>query len=297
MIAMHFQFRFRTIFLWIIYGLTLTGLLLYVRFPAEVFRQFTADYVELLFPGTDCKIGSLSYSFPLTVKAVDIRLSSLEAPEEVFFETTSLAIRPQLRYPVKDFALSGEMYGGSQSCMLRLQEEKGAFTLRELEVTNLELKQLQYLQKLLGRSLTGKMKLFAEYHGRIGRLMQGEAKGKIELIEGSMELLQPVLSLNRIDLKRSALEFHLKEMEFIVENGMFDGKELKGTFSGGVGLEERLLESELDITGDLEVSNSLLVGNTRVKSIVKSLQRRHKRTTLPFNVNGLVNGPLFRFGI
>ncbi len=294
--GMYSRLNFRLIFLWLLYGFVLTGILLYVRFPAEELKRFSSEYVEALFPGTDCRIGSLSYSFPLTLKAREIRLSAAEKPDQVVFETSSLAIRPHLRFPLQEFVLSGELYGGSHRSILQLHE-KGAFSLQGLEITNLQLQQLQYLQEQLGRSLAGKVTINGEYFGSFDRLTKGEARGRVELIEGSLELLQPILSLNSIDLQRSAFDFELKELELIIGKGMFDGNELKGGFAGSIGIEETFFGSEFDLDGDLEVRDTLLSGNTRVKSIVSSLQRRHKRTTLPFTLSGTVDKPLFRFGI
>ncbi len=294
---MYFRLRPLTIVLWLLYGLVLTGILLYVRFPTDVFKKFCIEYAETVFPGTVCKIGSLSYSFPLTFKAADVRLLNEQQLDKVVFEATSFTIRPHLRYPGKEFTLAGDIYGGTHSCLLSLPGEKGAFVISELEIMNLDLQRLGYQQGQLGRSFTGRMNIAGEYAGVLGRLTEGEARGRVEIEEGSLELLQPILSLNVLDLQNSEFDFQLKDYELQIGKGKFDGQELKGEFAGNIGMETNWLESELDIVGDLEVRASLLSGSTRVKSIVSSLQRRHKQATLPFNISGLVDDPLFRFGI
>ncbi len=293
---MNLRISFKSICLWLLYGFVLTGILLYVRFPGAAVKKYCAGYVEKVFPGIDCGIGALSFGLPLTFKVSDVRLTKVEQPDDVIFAAQSFAIRPHLSYPIQVFTLSGDMYDGAYTSELTLKRKKGAFSLTKLTIENLDLQKLTYLQEQLDRDFTGRLTVTGEYSGVLGRLLEGEARGNIEIDKGSMELLQPVLSLNTIDLQKAEFGFQFKDHELQIQEGSFNGEELEGNFSGYIEVLSPWLESEFDVAGDLEVHTALLEGSPRVKSIVSSLQRRHKRVTLPFNVSGSVDNPLFRFG-
>ncbi len=292
---MNLRISFKSLCLWLLYGFVLMGVLLYVRFPAAAVKKYCAGYVEKVFPGTDCRIGALSYTFPLTIKVSDVRLAKIEQLDEVMFAAQSFSIRPHLRYPIQVFTLSGNLYDGTYTSELTLKGKKGAFTLTKLTIENLDLQKLTYLTEQLDRDFTGRLTVTGEYYGVLDRLGEGVAKGNVAIDEGSLELLQPVLSLNGIDLQKSTFGFQFKEHDLQILEGHFNGKELAGSFSGNIEVLSPWLESEFDIAGELEAHTTLLEGSKRVKSIVSSLQRRHNGI-LPFNVSGSVDNPLFRFG-
>lgn len=290
------RFRFKTFFLCFLYAVVLTGVLLYYRFPAEEFKKYCVKYVESIFPGVECNIGSLAYKFPFSFQADNINFTDKEEPEVLLFESKSLLIVPHIKYPLDTFSLSGELYGGSHSSKLSFNTEPGSFTLTGIEVKDFDLKKLILIQEELGRTFFGKMTLRGDYTGKTNDLLGGSGRGKITVKKGRMELLQPILSLPQLDIRNAEFDFSYKEQELEINNGQFDGKELRGNFSGGVAIESEWLVSELDLIGELTVESALFAGNYRLKSIVSSLQKRHKQAMLPYNVSGLVADPVFRFG-
>ncbi len=292
---MNFQFKPKSVILCFLYAIVLTGILLWVRFPSTAIKRFCGEYVETLFPGTDCTIGSLSYGFPLTLNATDIYLVDTQQPDRVLFAADTVSIRPQLGSPLKVFNLSGSLYGGTQTCQLTLKAE-GSFSLTRLHVQGLDLQRLTHVQEQLERDITGRLTLLGEYEGNINNLVAGEARGKVEINAGELELFQPILTLDYLDMEKTMFDFQYREQELQIIKGKFDGKELNGNFAGSLFVEPLWFKSELDLKGDLDISASFLSEDVRLRSIVTSLQRRHKQAMLPFFLTGLAVDPLFRFG-
>ncbi len=290
------RFRFFTFILCILYAIVLTAVLLYVRFPSAAFKEISIKYLESFFPGTECTITSLGYGFPLSIEATGIRLRKEETPAEVIVEVAKIDIQPKLNYPLREMDISGEMYKGDYSATLILGEKWGRFTLDRVRVEDIDLGQLAYLHKKLGRQFSGTMALAGQYKGEIATLAAGDAKGELTIRQGALDLLQPILSLSKIDLEKSDCRFQLKEYDFQIDEGSFTGKELQGDFVGNIEIDPDWLVSDLDLRGELAVGTTLFSGNGRVKSIVSSLQKQYKRDTIPFIIGGSVLDPLFRFG-
>lgn len=293
---MKIRFSVKTLILCIVYGCLLTGALLYMRFPKSEFKDYCCRVAEAYFPESECSIGDVNYTFPLTLRAENIQLVSEEDPESVLLQTQSLSVSPNLGYPLDRFSVKSDLYGGTAEGELIIGETQGAFSLKELEVNSIDLEQLTLIQEDLERAFTGELGFTGEYSGNLGDLYGGAGKGKISIKKGSMELLQPILTLNQLNLRNAAFDLVYKDKELQVEEGKFSGKELRGTFSGTVEIDSPWLRSELDLAGEMGVETSFFAGNTRMKRVVNSLQKRHNKAMLPFNVGGPVLDPVFRFG-
>ena len=65
----HSIFSLRSL-LYILYAVLLTAVLLYVRFPAEKFKQYCVGQIENLVPESTCTIKHIGYRFPLSADFV-----------------------------------------------------------------------------------------------------------------------------------------------------------------------------------------------------------------------------------
>jgi type II secretion system protein N len=284
--------RKRAIFLlYVLYGCVLTGVLLVVRFPAQTLRHSCAGVVERIIPGTTCVIGGIDYDFPLTLRIQDIRVTRLHSPEDIFFSAKRLSMRLDLQHAGVHLLM--EAYDGQHECRLRIKGE--ALTLVDVQIQHLDLGQWGALHRLLGRKFSGFLDITGEYSGRLSKLMAGEAKGIAVVREGSIELLQPILSLNAINLQNVVMEIYLQNKVVTMRKGSFHGAEFKGTVSGTFGVNVPMGSSMLMLSGDL---TPLLLANVdpQWKNRVTILLKRNKQSTLPFVISGTLAGPLFRFG-
>jgi type II secretion system protein N len=284
--------RKRSMYLiYLFYGCLLTGVLLVVRFPAETLRQYCAGAVEKVLPGTTCSIGRIDYDFPLAFRIRDIRVTLKRQPEDVLFVIKHLSGNVEPRQ--SSCRLSAEAYDGRHECRLLIKGD--TLTLADIKIHHLDLGQWGTLQRLLGRKVTGFLDVTGAYAGRLGKLMAGEAKGVVAVREGSMELLQPILSLNTVNFQNVETEFQLRDQLVTMQKGNYHGAELNGAFSGTFRVSDPLGSGTLEVSGNL-TPLSLADVDPRLKNRATILQTRYKQATLPFVISGTLAGPLFRFG-
>ena len=283
--------RQRSLFLYFLYSCLLTGVLLVVRFPVETLRQYCVGAMERALPGMTCSIGGMDYVFPLTFRIHDIRVTRLHSPEDVFVFVKNLFVRVEPRQ--SSARLLAEAYGGRQECRMLIKGK--ALTLADVTVHHLDLSQWGGLQNLLGRKVSGFLEATGAYTGRLDELMAGEAKGIVAVREGSMELLQPILSLDTINFQSIETEFHLRDQRVTITKGNLHGVEFNGTFAGTFTMTAPLGSGALGVSGEL-TPLSFADADPGWKNRATILQTRYKQATLPFVISGTLAGPLFRFG-
>ena len=105
------MFSFRSL-CYFAYGVLLTAVLLYVRFPAERFKEFCEKRIEHLLPGSSCNIDNVVYRFPLSTVLETIVISRVVDGQETDMVVERLAIYPEPLQFWKAFELKGEIYSG-----------------------------------------------------------------------------------------------------------------------------------------------------------------------------------------
>jgi hypothetical protein len=88
------MFSFRSL-CYFAYAFLLTAVLLYVRFPAEKFKEFCEKRIEHLLPGSSCNIDHIVYRFPLSTVLESIVISRVVDGQESDMVVDRLAISPE----------------------------------------------------------------------------------------------------------------------------------------------------------------------------------------------------------
>lgn len=278
------------------YGLLLTVVMLYFRFPAERVRLFCETELEQLLKGSDCSISGIRYSFPFAVMAKTIRFNDLKQKEEELFTITNVRISPQLAAPTSRFGVQVDAFGGSHGCTLEIDRGEKEFRLQDIRVKDINPATIPFLQRASGREITGTVSGEGMFHGKWekGRYVT-DGKGTLSLEKGTFALLLPILSLERIDLREFKTELLFQDHVLQCRNGIFHGDELRGEFSGTMGLQSGLKRARLSFIGELEPLPPLLQKNKHAQDMVIQLLKQQKHGTVPFILQGTVQKPSFRF--
>ncbi len=279
--------------LYFLYGCILTSILLVVFFPADKFRLYLALKVEKEFQGIACRIESAEYHFPLTIRFKNIHLSEIHRPEHAFIVINDLSITGNLR---RQFKISGHLYGGEFQSRLSITQHSGSLRLADIRIHHINLEKWTELRSCLGRDLSGYLDIAGSYSGNLKGLLDGEAKGSAMLHDGSVELLQPILSLTEVNVRRSEVKFTLQQRVVTLGKSSFNGLEFDGTFRGMFHIAFPFDKSMFEITGNVSPTPSLIRTYWQWKNAADMLKRRYKQSTLPFVVNGTLGSPRFRFG-
>ncbi len=206
-----------------------------------------------------------------------------------------LRLTPVLSGLGKEYAISGELYGGSFQSMLSIAPFAGHLALRDLRLDNVQLEKFTYLHAVTRRTITGVLSGRGRFDGSWQRQRKIRAQGALSLRNGSVNLLQPILSLTEIDFERLAMDFALTGGELKVTGGKLGGTELEAEFSGALHPESRLESWGIGLTGNLAVHRVYLRKYPRMVQVVRGLQQMYGGNALPFAIKGTVGDPRFAF--
>ncbi len=293
-----FKSKSSFLFVLFLYTFLLSAVLLYFRFPAEKVKLYCEVHMEQLLAGTDCSIEKIRYSFPFSIALDNVGFRSKLASKQELFSLDHVFISPDISEPTSRFETKIDAFGGKHSFTLIVDKTGKKFTIKDLLVKDLDPTRIPFLSSASGREITGTVAGSGDYHGawKNGKY-EAAGKGNITLADGRFGLLLPILSLNSIDLKKFTTELELKDKKLQCNNGKFNGKELKGTFSGTLGLGSTLKAATLSFNGEIEALPELLKKSQHAQRMITQMKKQQKRTTLPFYLQGIVQKPSFLFGI
>lgn len=290
----HSVFSLRSL-LYVVYAVLLTALLLYVRFPGEKFKAYFEQRVEQLLPGSACTIEDIAYRFPSSAAFANIHIMRTIDGQDTDMVVKLLSITPIPLQFWKAFTLHGEMYSGLFTAGLDVDSAAQQFNLTDIRLEGLEVGKLVEGIGLADRELSGILAFTGDYRAANNQPGEGVGTGEIEIVSGSIGLMQPILAL-------SAIEFDKLTVGLSPENGVVRfidgellGKNISADFTGEMRLTSPFLQSNILLTGHLAPDDVFLRDHPREQQFVQRLLQRYKVTVLPFKVGGTVQRPLFRF--
>ncbi len=289
------QHTFRRWSLYTIYGLLLVMLFLYLLFPAQKFKSFCTHLITQQFPGSENSIESLHYHFPLTLVAENIQLQAGKKAAKEIFDIQQLTITPELKAPGKNFSVTITAYGGTHQIALVLDRSHNTFSLPKIAINGLDLAKIPWLQTQTGRTITGLFTADGSYSGQMGQeLFQGTGGGSAHIENGTIELLDPIFSLENIDIEQGDVLFKLHDQKIFLSDGKFIGKELKGTITGEISsLNVTFAAMQHDLSGALTPLPSLVKQKGPTQPLLLQLQQNH--AGLLFHLRGTIGKPVFLF--
>jgi type II secretion system protein N len=185
---------FRKRALWfILYGLLVTVVFLYILFPSGIVKNLLESAVGS--PDLTFKAESLRPSLPLGIKLKNIVVSAA-GPGDVFFQGENLDLQPDLWSLLQKrsyVSLSGKAYAGSFDGRIGFVSgdrnyfpAEGAFNFQ-----NIDLDKNSFIKRELGRDFTGKAKGRLLYNNASANYQQIAGTLKLTVVKGSYLLAEP----------------------------------------------------------------------------------------------------------
>ncbi|MGB3211248.1 MAG: type II secretion system protein GspN [Desulforhopalus sp.] len=289
-------FSFRS-FLYLVYAVVLTAVLLYVRFPAEKFKTYCEKRIEQVLPGSVCRIDRVGYRFPASASFETITISRPIDGQQAAMTVDRIDVTPEPLQFWKDFKLKGEIYSGLFEADLHLDSRTQTFSLSDIYLDGIDAGEFAAGIGLTDRKVTGVMAYSGTYQGKNSQPGDGTGNGLFQIEAGSMTLLQPILSLSSIEFEKLAFGVIHEEGVLRLVEGELLGKEVVADFTGDVKISSPLLHSNILLSGHLEPDGDFLRSNPEQQQVVQQLLQRYKMTVLPFKVGGTLKRPLFRFSM
>ena len=284
---------------YILYGLLLTGVLLYVLFPSDAFRDYLVASVEKAKPEWSLSIEAVAPSLTLGMKVLGVKVFPKENVKGTLFEAESLWVRPGLWSLLQgepQLSFKGQAYGGRFKGRALFAEgvQEGPLVLN-LELKDMQIEKHEDLLRMVGRRIKGGVDGALTYTGKADLPMEGEGEADLKLSRGEVALLQPLFGLQSIDFDELWLKLLLRNRQVELNRAELKGPNLRGTVSGRVILREELMRSGLDLKGTVEPLGEFHKSLASDPLTMKFINQRLKGGKLSFAIQGDVDKPRLRF--
>ncbi len=279
-----------------LYGVVLTGVLLYIRFPGDKLRKYCERFIENSIPETSCTIGKIQYTFPQRIAFEKVRVTSEKEGHGVFFEDPLLSFEPLWKNPIRTFAIESTAFGGSHSATMEVDKESKKLEFTDVELKGLNLDLVPIFKNRLDRKVSGVLDLTGNVVFKTDEFNVIEADGVTSVTKGEFGLKKTILELNTLKLAESSVQFSLKKNKLVLSNGKVKNAQLSASFAGEISMRKPWQESGMKISGSVVPHAPLFKQKRQLKTIVTRMQKRYKTQSLPYHVDGTVKRPTFAFG-
>jgi type II secretion system protein N len=286
------RLSFPRFFFYLVYGLMLMAVLLYVRFPTEAFKTYCERRLEKLSGIDECSIYGIGYHFPFTLELEQVKFLVKSGGEN------RVAIDNFQLSPVKNlfgkWRLEGSCYGGELSALLEIQLKRKMYSLHNIHFENIDLASLAGSIPALGRELTGRLDFTGEYEAGIDKPLAGTGRGHLLLKKGRIHLAQSVLTLETIDFEEINVRLRLQNRLLVIQKGKMDGNDMEATFAGTIRAPFFPPHGSLRMNGLLFSSAEFLAGRPVIARFFDRLKQPARKPSLRFRIGGTLNRPTFR---
>ena len=290
--------RPKKIFGYIIYFICITAGLLYYLFPSDAVEDYLKVKVQDLNPSLSISIGRITPWPLLGLRFTNAQILYRDQPAGRLFRAETLVVRPQLGSFLKgtrDWRFRCTAYGGSVKGSASLNGDAANPMSAEVELEAIRMGEHKDLRDLIGRSVDGQLSGTISYTGPGQGVLNGSGEANLRLVDGKIELLSPLLTLESVEYKEVTIAMVLKRKRVNLTRLDLEGPMLKGTVSGIIRLKEELEKSNLDLRGRVEPFPGLFEQAEGAQSVLKFFKGRLRKGALPFRIRGTIAHPRITF--
>jgi len=274
--------------LYLVVLLAATGFFLYQQFPAQTLEDYAASRIHRIMPGVEVKLGKAGMILPPGIKLVDVEMFR---SGNLLFHADKLKLRPELlsffgdtrtvnfRGTVAQGTAEGSLASSSQ---MRLSVET--------DLKGIRLEDIPAVYDLARREIKGRLTGQITFQSRNGNLFQGTGKAGLHLLDGTVQLLFPILNMDSLDFRTIDADITLQTGGRIrIADCRFNGNQMEGSVAGTLMLAQPLEKSRLDLKGTVK-PYPVLAANIRKMFPVNSLFGKQSGG-IPFRIEGTLGSP------
>jgi len=283
---------------YVLYAVIIVAGLLYLRFPSGLIKDYLETRGERSHFPFSVSIGQVSPSLPFGLKLHETRVSQRASPNKIVFRADRVSIQPtigSLLVGKLNLCFEGLAYDGVLKGCAHFTEE----SLQAPFATSIVIKDIRMgkydLPSLIGRHVKGSLDGTITYNGKNNLFIEGSGEADLRLSDGSVELLQPILTLESIDFSQVSIKMALQNRKINLTQVALEGPNMRGTLSGIISLQKEIGKSRLDLRGTIEPFSDFFKSLPGTRDTVKLFQRRLKRGTLSFIIRGTLTEPSIQF--
>ena len=284
---------------YVLYGILLTLVLLYYRFPSDAFEDYLKERVEKINPQLTLSIEKIAPSVTFGLRFLDARLFVKTNREKPIFRTERLLIRPKILSLFRNdwtLCFNAAAYKGViEGCSSVEKEKKDAPFQTSIALKDIPMGADNPLKEVIGRNLEGMLNGNIIFRGQPKSMTEGTGEVDLRLSDGRVELAQPILSLEGIGFHEVLIKMTLENRRLNLTRVALRGTNMNGTLSGVVILNNEISRSSLNLRGTLEPFAEFIKDLTDSPDTVRLLRQRLNRGKINFAIRGTIAEPSFRF--
>lgn len=291
--------RTTTWILYIAYALLLTGVFLYLLFPAEAVKSYITYQVSRARTDVSVVIGGVKPAFP---PGLTFREAQVAQGADPLVRLTAVKVMPELTTLLRprvavDF--DGDLYGGELSGQaVILKPGSSAEASREgisdltAALSGVRIGDISILrQRIPDYRLSGLLNAGVDYH----RKPDGESgEMTVTVADLTVELVTPLFNLAKLTFQSVTARAVLgPNREIRIEECVLKGPQINGTLSGTIALRNPPPKSILNLSGSIVPHSSFLasLGSGFPASLL--LRRQSDKGEIPFRIGGTIDNPAF----
>lgn len=279
----------------LVYGLLLSGVLLYVRYPTAKFEEYLSQKILELTNGVEIEIDNCRYGFPDDIHCDRLKFSSKDKGAELIV-LENIMISPVIAGLGFKYSINGYTSDGRFSSVVEILPKKGMIKVNDLELIDVDLGRLAMIGIVFQREILGKV----DFQGSVTFSTIDEhivnVKGEMSVDKGSFALRQPILLMDRLQMEPFEVKIFYENGVLKLTDGIINGKQLKSAFTGDLVVKNTIAGWDMNIQGNIVPTKEYMAENLQLQRVVKRLQRQFQRQDLPYRVSGSLTVPRFRFG-
>lgn len=238
---------------YITYGILITVVFLYCCFPDTYIRNFLESTASRNNPDIVVSLDSASLVFPLAVKIDNLVLSLKDTPGatvRIDHMKAGLAFGKLLQGNIA-LSLKADAYDGDvlADILFANHFSTSGPIQSQIRLANVDIGKCSYLKTALNRHITGRLTGSVEFSGKTEDVINGTGKADLMLLDGDMELLTALLGLGRLNFNTIKTDIILEDRTLKINKADISGKQLSGSFSGNILLNNNILRSRIAIKG------------------------------------------------
>lgn len=289
------SFRF---FLYLVYAVVLTAVLLYVRFPTEKVRTYCEHRLEAVLGEGRASIEKIVYHFPVTVEFRKLKIGDQAADGE----SNEIVIDRLRLFPTSDgfltsWVMDGELYAGLFRAILEIQMEEKIFQLRDIKLEKADIAAVTADMPVIQREVSGRLTVSGEYKAKFDQPLTGLGSGNLHFSAGTLHLVRQILTLDAIDFEEIDILWKYGETVLQITEGKMIGQQLDADFSGTLQPPFLPPVGGLNVSGLLVPKERFLEDKPQIERLVQRLMKQYKKSAVPFRVGGTLNKPIFRLSV
>ncbi|MGD2030424.1 MAG: type II secretion system protein GspN [Desulfobacterales bacterium] len=237
---------------WLLYFLFIIGataFFIYYLFPSDKIKNYITVHVNKTYPDITIAVDQVTPAFPPGLRLYNVNFYHTHDP---LFRMEQIKISPGLLSLFRskiNFSFKGSAYSG-------MLEGKGEFTKNTPEVmihgtvSGIRIKELSAIKDVMGRTISGVLDGNYTYRNKIGS--GNNLKAQLIISNGQLEMITPLLQLERLDFKKITAELFMKNMNLNIKKCIINGDQMDGSISGSVTLKNPPGQSYLKLSGTIQ---------------------------------------------